>query len=172
MRLPRRASLAAALAILACGCGTEAAGSGGEPASAVPARSPYDEATRNGGDSAPHQGENNAWKNRAPLSAEDERLGRAAEAKVRPALSRLRERHDFAVTSVERTLLGLGYARDRVQVQSFRTGASGTAPAPGVVFVVLVGTRACVHGDIRPSRLLIEVEGTTREGTCLEPFTH
>ncbi|WP_131740151.1 hypothetical protein [Actinomadura roseirufa] len=118
--------------------------------------------------------ENNGWKYRSPLSPDDERKTQAAASKVRPALARLREGHDFSVQSVERTLLGLGFPRDHVQVQAIQVSPLQTSstPPPGAIFVVTVGTRGCVHGDIRPSRLLVQAEGTTGEGTCLEPYTH
>jgi len=41
-----------------------------------------------------------------------------------------------------------------------------------VGFWVIVGQRACVYGDLRPTRVLVEVEGPTMEGTCPEPFSH
>ncbi|GLW64429.1 hypothetical protein Arub01_26730 [Actinomadura rubrobrunea] len=165
--------LVAVTGVLGVGCGTETV-------SSLPSSSPV--ATRPSvpapasppGESAPHHQENNAWKYRRALSKEDERLARAAEGRVRSALKELRENKEFSVQAVEGALLGLGYPSDRVQVRPVRASplSSSATPPPGAEFAVRVGERGCVLGDVRPRRLLVRVEGTTAEGTCLEPPTH
>lgn len=141
------------------------------PSGTVPAPAQTDQR----GDGPPNYGDNHRWKHRAPLSAEDTRLARAAADRIRPALRRLRQANDLSADSVERELLGLGHPRERVLVRPITRNplsADTASPEAGAVYSVLVGQRACVDGDVRRSRLLVQVEGTIADGGCLEPFTH
>ncbi|MBO2448323.1 hypothetical protein J4573_14555 [Actinomadura barringtoniae] len=175
--VPVAAFAAASLALAACGTqhvnsSPTASRSGSPSASPSAPPSPYDEnTTRGGGDMAPHQQENNGWKQRAELSANDRRLGNAAAARIRPRLQSLRESGDFSEKSVERILLDLGQPRDRVSAKQIQVTTAGTTQQL-VGFWVIVGQRACVYGDLRPTRVLIEVDGPTMEGSCVEPFSH
>ncbi len=152
--------------VLLAGCAdaarrTNAAPSGPSP-SASPTTSP---ATNSGPDAAPHEADNNGWKQRHDLTDADRAAGEQAAARIRPQLQRLRAAGDFALDSTRRTLLALGYPPTDIQVEPMHDGSAGA------VFAVHAG-RACVDGDVRPDRVLVQVEGAATEFGCLEPFSH
>ncbi|MBM2615073.1 hypothetical protein JIG36_05800 [Actinoplanes sp. LDG1-06] len=172
-----RTVTAVALGLVALGCARPGAGDGdaatlpstvSQPSSVPPASVPTDGAGDQApppGDGAPHQAENNGWKQRHELTAEEQRAGDALAARIRPALTGLRASGDFAPASTRRVLLALGLATEDVQVNEMRT-------PPGTVFAVTFPEAGCVIGDVRPERVLVEVTGAAAEFGCLEPFTH
>lgn len=124
------------------------------------------------GDGAPHEAENNGWKQRHELTADEQRAGDALAARVRPKLAALRTAGDFAPASTRQALLALGLGPDDVQVTGMRTPLDSATPPPGAVFAVHFPEAGCVIGDVRPERLLVEVTGAGAEFGCLEPYTH
>lgn len=126
------------------------------------------------GDRAPHDTENNGWKQRHDLSPADRRAAEATAHQIRPALARLRKAGDFAPEAVLRTFKRLGLPNDRIWAGPMRTSPLLTSPTPvlGAVFSVRAGIIACVDGDVRPERVLVQVEGPDAEGNCIEPFSH
>ncbi len=159
---------AAVLGLLALGCAQPGTGDGDasplRSASASPAPPPAP-ADGPAGDGAPHQAENNGWKQRHELTAEEQRTGDALAARIRPKLAALRTAKDFDPASTRQTLLELGLSADDVQVSEMRT-------PPGAVFAVTFPEAGCIIGDVRPERLLVEVTGAAAEFGCLEPYTH
>jgi hypothetical protein len=139
------------------------------PAEQADAGTPAGTAT-GGPEVAPHQAENNGWKERRPLSKGDHEAASAAAAKLDPALRDVCARQDYTVDAVREVLLDKGFAADAFGVTGLRQPLSGEA-ATGVVYELRVGG-ACVVGDLRPHRLRTWIEGPTREGGCLEPVTH
>ena len=118
--------------------------------------------------------ENNGWKRRRDLSPEDKRAAEATADRIRPALERLRKARNFAPAAVLRTFEDLGLPRDRVSATPMSTPSWQTSATPvqGVVYVVRTGTIACVDGDLRPERVLVQIEGPDAEGNCIEPVSH
>ncbi|HEX5198335.1 hypothetical protein ACFQS1_03675 [Paractinoplanes rhizophilus] len=142
---------------------TSSPASAASPSAAASAALP--EQTLPPGDGAPHQAENNGWKQRHELTPDEQRTGDALAARIRPKLAALRTAGDFAPASTRDALLGLGLPPDDVQVTEMRT-------PPGAVFAVHFPDAGCVIGDVRPDRLLVEVTGAGAEFGCLEPYTH
>ncbi len=105
------------------------------------------------------------------LSAEQQRIGDALAARIRPKLAALRTAGDLAPESTRQALLDLGLAADAVEVTPMRARAGETTP-PGAVYAVRFAEVGCVAGDVRPSRLLVSVTRADPEYGCLEPFTH
>jgi len=124
------------------------------------------------GDSAPHNAENNSWKQRHELTVDEQRAGDVLAARMRLTLAELRSAQEFAPDATLTALLALGLQPEQVMVKAMRTPLSMDAPPPGAVFAVQFGGSGCVVGDIRPDRLLIEVTGVAAEFGCLEPDTH
>jgi hypothetical protein len=124
------------------------------------------------GDGAPHEAENNGWKRRPDLTADQQRAGDALAARIRPRLAALRATGDFAPESTRQTLLGLGLRSEDVQVTAMRTPLDAATPPPGAVFAARFGGTGCVLGDVRPDRLLVEVAAAGAEFGCPEPYTH
>ena len=124
------------------------------------------------GDAAPHQADNNSWKRRHELTAEEQRAGDALAARIRPKLTALRTAGDFAPESTEQALLGLGLRPEDVQVTTMWPAPDSGTPPPGAVFAVRFAGAGCVTGGVRPDRLMIEVTGAAAEFGCLEPNTH
>ncbi|MFF5081739.1 DUF6993 domain-containing protein [Actinoplanes sp. NPDC000266] len=179
----RRWLAAAALGLVALGCARPGAGDGDSsplvtatPSASAPAASvPPDDAGAQAqppGDGAPHQAENNGWKQRHDLTAEEQRAGDALAARIRPKLTALRSAGDFTPASTQQALLGLGLDPAQVQVTAMRTPIGEATPPPGAVFAVRFPEAGCVIGDVRPERLQIEVTGAAAEFGCLEPFSH
>ncbi|WP_433364214.1 DUF6993 domain-containing protein [Actinoplanes sp. CA-142083] len=176
----RRWLAAVVLGLVALGCARPGAGDG--DTSPLPSSSPplspslapsfSQRALPPPGDGAPHQAENNGWKQRHELTAEEQRAGDALAARIRPKLAALRTAGDFTPASTRQALLGLGLAPDDVAVTPMRTPLDAAAPPPGAVFAVRFPDAGCVIGDVRPSRLLVEVTGAGAEFGCLEPYTH
>jgi hypothetical protein len=167
---------AAALGLVALGCAQPGAGDGdAAPLPSPSASTPQDDAggpAQPPGDGAPHQADNNAWKQRHELTAEEQRAGDALAARIRPKLTALRTARDLAPASTRQALLGLGLRPDDVQVTAMRPPIGSDTPPPGAVFAVRFADAGCVIGDVRPERLLVEVTGAAAEFGCLEPYTH
>jgi hypothetical protein len=168
----------AVLGLVAVGCGKPGAADvdpGGPSRPAATASAPPDTADGPAlppGDAAPHQAENNGWKQRHELTAEQRRAADAVAARIRPKLTQLRAAEDFGPASTKRALLELGLPPDDVQVTAMRPPTGSDTVAPGAVFAVRVAGAGCVIGSVRPARLQVEVTGASAEFGCLEPFTH
>ena len=115
---------------------------------------------------APHQAENNAWKYRRPLSPSDHEIATRAAEMIRPALEDRCARGDFSIDATRQALIGSGFTTDHFTLTGLRSGA------PGLFFSVSMGERACVNGDVQAAKVRVFVEGTTREGSCIEPVSH
>ncbi|MCO8271680.1 hypothetical protein M1L60_13875 [Actinoplanes sp. TRM 88003] len=173
--MARRRWLAVAVAgLVALGCARPGAGDGDaaplppSPSASVPTASTAGgDAGDQGpaGDGAPHNAENNGWKQRHELSPDEQATGDALAARIRPNLAALRKAGDFDPASARKALLDLGLRPDDVGVSEMRQ-------PPGVVFEVRFPEAGCVIGDVRPERLLVEVTGAAAEFGCLEPVTH
>ena len=122
--------------------------------------------------SAPHEAENNSWKERHALTAQERREGKALAARIRPALSALRSSGAIAPGATETALVGLGIEPNDVTAKPFRAGPTSETPPPGSFFAVKFGEAGCVIGSLRTDRLDLEVTGAAAEFGCLEPFTH
>jgi hypothetical protein len=81
---------------------------------------------------------------------------------------------DFRSDATRRALLGLGYLDADIEDEPMRVPLGWTSPQPpaGAVYAVHIGQAACVIGDVRPERVLVEVAGAAVEYGCLEPFSH
>jgi hypothetical protein len=174
---------AAALGLVALGCAQPGARDGDSsplpspsPSRPAPtASTPQDDADGQAlppGDGAPHQADNNSWKQRHELTAEEQRAGDDLAARIRQRLTALRTAGDLAPASTRQALLGLGLRPDDVQVTAMRPPLESNTPPPGAVFAVQFASAGCVIGDIRPDRLRVEVTGAAAEFGCLEPYTH
>jgi hypothetical protein len=171
-RLRVLAALTLLLVLAGCARPGAQAAEGGTPEgpvrpSATAPGSPEPSPTWEGADVPPNHAGNNSWKQRADLTPEDRALAETAADRIRPALEAQRARNDFGLATTRATLLGLGFAADRVQVTAMRDPA-----VAGAVFALRVGAKGCVVGDVRPERLLVEVTGAAAEFGCLEPFSH
>jgi hypothetical protein len=151
--------------VLLAGCAGAAPRADPEPSGPSPSTSSTSAATSSGPDVAPHEADNNGWKQRHDLTDADRAAGEQAAARIRPELQRLRAAGDFALDSTRRTLVALGYPVTDIQVEPLHDGSAGA------VFAVHAG-RACVDGDVRAERVLVQVEGAAAEFGCLEPFSH
>jgi hypothetical protein len=151
--------------VLLAGCANAARRTDPAQSGASPSASSTSAVTSSGPDGAPHEADNNGWKQRHDLADADRAAGERAAARIRPELQRLRTAGDFALDSTRRTLVALGYPPTDIQVEPLHDGSAGA------VFAVHVG-RACVDGDVRPERVLVQVEGAAAEFGCLEPFSH
>ncbi len=161
---------AAVLGLLVLGCARPGAGDGDAaplPSPSAAASAPPDIAAGSAppGDGAPHQAENNGWKQRHDLTPGEQRTGDALAARIRPKLTALRKAGDFDPASTRKALLDLGLHPDDVGVSEMRQ-------PPGAVFEVRFPEAGCVLGDVRPERVLVEVTGANGEFGCLEPVTH
>jgi len=163
---------AAVLGLVALGCaqpGTRDGDTSPLPSSSasspLPTRSTPPDGALSPGDEAPHEADNNGWKRRHELTADERRAGDVLATRIRPKLAALRTAGDFAPESTRQALLGLGLPPDDVLVTAMRT-------PPGAVFAVRFAGTGCVIGDVRPDRLLVEVTGAGTEFGCLEPDTH
>ena len=117
------------------------------------------------GDAAPHNAENNSWKQRHELTADEQRAGDALAARIKPKLTALRKAGDFDPASTRQALLDLGLRPDEMWVSEMRQ-------PPGAVFEVRFPEAGCVIGDVRPERVHVKVTGANPEFGCLEPVTH
>jgi hypothetical protein len=174
---------AAVLGLIALGCARPGPGDGDSsplpsPSTARPsatASTPQAETAGPAllpGNAAPHQADNNSWKERHELTAAEQRAGDALAARIRPKLKALRTAGDFAPASTEWALVGLGLRPDDVQVQEIRSVLSSDDPPAGAAFAVRFPDAGCVIGSVRPDRLDVKVTGAAAEFGCLEPSTH
>lgn len=174
----RAALLCGTLPALLSACGAVQAGGpatkGGGDHSKSPRPLAYNEASTAPGDRGPHDTENNAWKRRHDLSPDDKSAADTTANRIRPALEKLRAAGTFSPEAVLQTFKTIGLPYDRIWATPMRTPSWWTSPAPpvGVVFLVRVGTIACVDGDVRPERVLVQVEGPDAEGNCIQPDSH
>lgn len=165
----------AALTVLAA---TACVSSAGVPAS--PPTGPSDASGSSSGfrpsapadGSAPHEAENNSWKQRHDLTTPERRQGKALAARIRPALSALRSDGTITPEATKTALVGVGLEPDDVTTEPFRAGPTSDTPPPGSAFAVKFGGAGCVIGSLSPDRLDSEVTGAAAEFGCLEPFTH
>lgn len=160
----RRILCALVPVILLAGCANVAPPTHLAPADPSPSMSPISAAST-GSNVAPHEAENNGWKQRHDLTDAERQAGEQAAARIRPQLLRLRTAGDFSLDSTRRTLVALGFPATDIQVEPMHDGSAGA------VFAVHAG-RACVDGDVRPERVLVRVEGSAAEFGCLEPLSH
>ena len=163
--------------LLISGCATGVgSGSASDPSSmrATDGSTPSTAAPAPAGDQPPGHADNNAWKRRGDLTAADRKVADRAGARIRPALERLHAAGEFAPDATKRALLGLGYPKTDIEVLPMHVPSGWSSPQPpvGSVFAVHVGQAACVIGDVRPERVLVEVRGAAAEYGCLEPFSH
>lgn len=98
-------------------------------------------------------------RQRLPLSAHDHAAALDAAGRVRPALERLCGIGEFGLTAARDAITGAGYPANDVYVQP-------VPEPPGVVYSLHLGDRACVTGHVRPGRVVIDVDGATRDGSC------
>jgi hypothetical protein len=110
----------------------------------------------------PHEVENNRGRQRRELSAPDRRITEEGVLRIRSSLDQLRAQNQLSTEAVATALIGLGYERADIDVRPFST-------PPGVVYGLRVGEAGCINGDVRPTRVLVEVAGTSPESGCIEP---
>lgn len=116
-----------------------------------------------GPDVAPHNAENNRWKQRKSLTPAAVRSGRDTIARIVPALEPICARGDFTAATTKKAL-----AAPDVWVEQ-----RGTS----VFFSLSVDNgqserTTCVNGDMSPGAIRVFVQGTTGEGSCVEPKSH
>jgi hypothetical protein len=119
-----------------------------------------------GPDVAPHNAENNRWKQRKPLNAKGVQTGRDTIAKIRPVLERVCASGDFSVDTTKKAL---------AEYQAYVTRPYETETFLGYTITVSNGPAeraTCVLGDLKPGQVRIFVNGTTGEGSCYEPKSH
>ncbi|KOV87135.1 hypothetical protein ADL03_07005 [Nocardia sp. NRRL S-836] len=112
-------------------------------------------------DVAPHNAENNAWKHRRSLPAAGVQAGRDLITRVLPVLEPICASGDLSAGPVRKAL-----AEHRAYVEQ----------RPTLVFFSMetrAGERvACLNGDMSAGVIRLFVEGTTGEGSCIEPVSH
>ncbi|TWP53395.1 hypothetical protein FKR81_05380 [Lentzea tibetensis] len=117
---------------------------------------------------AAHNAENNGWKVRKQLPAEDREAGVAAVGKIENPLQALCDKGFFSFDATRDVLRGAGF--DDVFIVELRASPGEAAP-PGNAFYFQV-KRACVFGEVKPGAVRLDVDGTTGEGSCYEPPSH
>ncbi|ANZ34702.1 hypothetical protein BBK82_00010 [Lentzea guizhouensis] len=134
-----------------------------EPVAAPPA-DPSPRSAPTGGaapDVAPHNAENNAWKQRRSLSADAVQAGRDLITRVLPVLEPLCASGDLSAGPVRKAL-----SEHRAYVEQ----------RPTLVFFSMetrtVQRVTCLNGDMSAGKIRLFVQGTTGEGTCVEPVSH
>ncbi|MEU5695610.1 hypothetical protein [Actinosynnema sp. NPDC020468] len=115
------------------------------------------------GDVAPHEVENNRWKQRRGLSLAEVDAGRVLAEVVGPALKALCDAGDFEPAHARQVLADLGHPEGEAEVARYGQ--------IGVAYSVSTG-RTCVFGYLWPGRFTRSIDGHTGEGTCIEPFSH
>ncbi|MCS7477417.1 hypothetical protein ACFFQW_21985 [Umezawaea endophytica] len=120
-------------------------------------------------DVAPHQAENNAWKQRRPLTPDERARGVEAADKVLPLLEALCAKGDFTTDSARKALVDAGLPADTM-VELVEQRFDGQPPM--IYYNATLGTRTCVLGDLTPGHVRVFVEGPTGEGSCHEPKSH
>ena len=119
-----------------------------------------------GPDVAPHNAENNGWKQRKPLSARGVQTGRDTIAKIRPLLERVCASGDFSVDATKKALTG--YDAYVLQPDSGMAFVGYTITVPNGPSERVT----CVLGDLKAGQLRIFADGATGEGSCYEPKSH
>ncbi|MFS8097791.1 hypothetical protein LFM09_11685 [Lentzea alba] len=117
-------------------------------------------------DVAPHQAENNRWKQRKPLSAQGVQSGRDVLAKIRPELERICGSGDFSVDATKKALAAFKPLVE--QAASYATGVSFTITVENGP----TERTTCVFGSLQPGAVWVSVDGTNGEGSCYTPKTH
>ena len=113
--------------------------------------------------SAPHEAENNSWKERHDLTAKERHEGNALAARIRTTLSALCSDGTITPEATETALVGLGLEPDNVTTEPFRPRPTSDTPPPGSAFAVKFDGTGCVIGNLSPDRLDIEVTGAAAE---------
>lgn len=134
-----------------------------EPATATVPATPTGGATP---DVAPHNAENNRWKQRKPLTVKGVQTGRDTITRVRPVLERVCGSGDFSVDATKKALAEFeAYVTRPYEQEAFLgfTITVSNGPAERVT---------CVLGDLKPGLVRIFADGTTGEGDCYEPKSH
>jgi hypothetical protein len=112
-------------------------------------------------DAAPHHVENNAWKRRKSLSAAGVQEGRDLIARVRPVLEPICASGVLSAGPVRKAL-----AEHRAYVEQ----------RPTLVFFSMeINAQqrvTCLNGDMSAGVIRLFVQGTTGEGSCIEPVSH
>lgn len=115
-------------------------------------------------DVAPHQAENDQWRQRRDVTTVQVADGLAVAEKVRPVLVAACEQGDF---SPERLAAGLAVAESwtvfTIQPRS-ATGDTSTG-----VEIALEHSGTCLVGDTRPGSVTLRVTGPIADGGCWEP---
>jgi hypothetical protein len=141
---------------------------------AAPAQTGTPTAAPGGGsvpDVAPHQAENNGWKQRRALTPDERTAGEDAARRIAPLLVDLCARGDFTAEGTRRALVGAGFPSDAiVEVVPQPEGVADSSPV--VFYNMTLAARTCVQGDLRLGRVRVHVDGPTGEGSCYEPKTH
>ncbi|MET9633102.1 hypothetical protein ABZX92_37155 [Lentzea sp. NPDC006480] len=117
-------------------------------------------------DVAPHNAENNGWKQRKPLNALGVQAGRDTVARIRPLLEQVCASGDFSVDGTKKALTGYdAYVVRDYPDQAFvgYTITVSNGPSERVT---------CVLGDLAPGLVRVFLDGTTGEGSCYEPKSH
>ncbi|MEU7481138.1 hypothetical protein AB0A63_34530 [Lentzea sp. NPDC042327] len=133
-----------------------------EPVVEQPPAAPLDGPTAGvGPDVAPHNAENNRWKQRKSLPADGVQAGRDLIKRVLPALEPICAAGDLSAAPVRKAL-----AEHRPHVEQ----------RPTLVFFSMetrAGQRVtCLNGDLSAGVIRLFVQGTTGEGSCVEPVSH
>lgn len=134
-----------------------------EPAS-DPAPTPPQGTSGVSPDVAPHQAENDQWRQRRDVSAAQVAAGLAVAEQVRPVLVAACEQGDF---SPERLATALGAAEGWTVFTIQPRSAMGD-PSTGVQ-LTLERDGTCVVGDTRPGSVTARVTGPIADGGCWEP---
>jgi hypothetical protein len=122
-------------------------------------------------DVAPHEAENNGWKQRRALTPDERAAGEDSARRIAPLLVDLCARGDFTAEGTRRALVGAGFPADAmVEVITPPPGAADDSPF--VFYNMRLGARTCVQGDLRRGKVRVDVDGPTREGSCYEPESH
>ncbi|HEX8865430.1 MAG TPA: hypothetical protein VF821_07190 [Lentzea sp.] len=137
-----------------------------EPVTATTAAQQPGPATGVGPDVAPHNAENNGWKQRKPLNARGVQTGRDTIAQIGSALQQVCASGDFSVEATKKALAGY---------EAYVLLPDAGQKLVGYTITVSNGPTeraTCVYGDLKPRELRIFVDGTTGEGSCYEPKSH
>ena len=136
-------------------------------------------------DGAPHNGENNAYRRPAKVSAADAEAAESEAARIRPVLKRLWERKKWDPDSVRAALTGeLGYETRKtsgagkplggtlkVREMYGRYEEKRYVTPEGALIGLYVGDGACVTGFVQKTDFDVKTNGRFMESGCLEPLT-
>ncbi|WP_441248373.1 hypothetical protein [Kitasatospora sp. McL0602] len=122
-------------------------------------------------DGAPHNGDNNAYRRPAGMSADGEASATAEAGRIKPLLEQLHAAGKFDPESVGRALEPLGYPAAELTVRGMyaRYEDSGYVTPPGTMIGLRVAKDACVTAFVQPSNVGVSVNGPYSETGCLPP---